>query len=80
MYTNTEIAALARAYMSATDNPLRGADQRLEDFVADFTKRMEQLAPAGLTVADGVSAWSGKSAGSSYASRKFTRLSLSILL
>jgi hypothetical protein len=65
-YKSTEIAALAKAYMGATDNPVVGADQRVETFIADFLARLKVLAPDNLVADDPVSVWCrGKSARSS---------------
>jgi hypothetical protein len=52
-WTSSEVSAAAKAYVSATNNPLKGADQKLNDFVADILKKLEQLAPYGLKTSDG---------------------------
>jgi hypothetical protein len=43
-----EVAALARAFVQATNNPIKGADQRTEVFIADIMSNFKRLAPAGL--------------------------------
>lgn len=63
-WRSAEVAAVAKAYVNATNNPLKGADQRQEEFVADILKKLEQIAPSDVTPADGTyhhrgpSAWS----------------------
>jgi hypothetical protein len=47
-YVSAEIAAVAKAYVNATNNPLRGADQRQQVFIADLLSKLEHLAPADL--------------------------------
>jgi small ubiquitin-related modifier len=45
---SAETAAAARAYVDATNNPLRDAEQKQKVFVADLLSKLEGLAPAGL--------------------------------
>jgi hypothetical protein len=47
-WATTELAVLARAYKDATNNPIKGADQTSEDFVADILSNLECLAPSDL--------------------------------
>jgi small ubiquitin-related modifier len=45
---SAEIAAVAKAYVDATNNPLRDENQKKKVFVADLMSKLEGLAPAGL--------------------------------
>jgi hypothetical protein len=37
-WTSTEVEACAKAFVSATNNPVRGSDQRQQDFIDDILK------------------------------------------
>jgi small ubiquitin-related modifier len=48
VWGSAEIAAVAKAYVDVTNNPLRDADQKQKVFIADLLSKLESLAPAGL--------------------------------
>ncbi len=50
---SAEVAALSTAYVNASNNPLVGADQRAEAFIADILVKFQRLAPRGLDAASG---------------------------
>jgi hypothetical protein len=52
-WTSTEVEACAKAFVSATNNPVRGSDQRQQDFIDDILKALKRYAPTNLVEADG---------------------------
>jgi small ubiquitin-related modifier len=47
VWRSAEIAAVAKAYVDVTNNPLRDADQKQKVFTADLLSKLKDLAPAG---------------------------------
>lgn len=45
-YTAQEVNAIAKAYVSATSNSIKGADQTIDDFTAAIIEKLEQIAPS----------------------------------
>jgi hypothetical protein len=47
-WESAEIAAVAKAYVDATNNPLRDVDQKQKVFIADLLSKLKSLAPVAL--------------------------------
>ena len=48
LIVNFEVAACAKAYVNATNNPIRGTDQTQAEFIADILRKLKHFAPSNL--------------------------------